>query len=231
MALDEALLNAAAESPELAFFRTYEWTAPTLSLGYFQSIRQAEADPRWSGVAIVRRPTGGGAIWHHHEVTYALVLPVSHPSAQRGGTLYHEVHAAIAQTFLTQGIALMRRGEAAAPEERTRPFLCFQDRDAEDLVLTGSKVVGSAQRRRAGAVLQHGSILLAHSPTTPELPGAGDLADASTEKKGWSDRLRDRLPTALGLQPESHAVRAVDRQHARELEEQVYRTAAWNRRR
>ncbi|AGA29468.1 lipoate-protein ligase A [Singulisphaera acidiphila DSM 18658] len=231
MALDEALLDAAAESPGLAFFRTYEWTEPTLSLGYFQSISQAESDPRWGHVAIVRRPTGGGAIWHHHEVTYALVLPVSHPSARRGGTLYHEVHAAIAQTFLAQGIPVKRRGQTAAPEAHDRPFLCFQDRDAEDLVLTGSKVVGSAQRRRAGAVLQHGSILLAHSPTTPELPGAADLAGAPTEKKGWSDRLRETLPIALGLQPESIAVSAANRQHARDLAEQVYRTTAWNRRR
>ncbi|WP_406700026.1 lipoate--protein ligase [Singulisphaera sp. Ch08] len=231
MALDEALLNAAAESPGLAFFRTYEWTEPTLSLGYFQSISQAESEPRWRDVAIVRRPTGGGAIWHHHEVTYALVLPVSHPSARRGGTLYQEVHAAIARTFLSQGIPVMRRGEATTLEERVRPFLCFQDRDAEDLVLTGSKVVGSAQRRRGGAVLQHGSILLTQSPTTPELPGAGDLAGAPTEKKAWAERLRESLPIALGLQPECVSLSSALQQHARDLETQVYRTPAWNRRR
>lgn len=233
MALDEALLDAAAESPGLAFFRTYEWTEPTLSLGYFQSISQAESDPRWGDVPIVRRPTGGGAIWHHHEVTYALVLPISHPSARRGGTLYHEVHAAIAQTFLAQGIPVTRRGDVAASdaEAHARPFLCFQDRDTEDLVLTGSKVVGSAQRRRTGAVLQHGSILLARSPTTPELPGAGDLAGLPTEVSDWSIRLRQTLPLALGLQPEPDSVSAADREHARILEAQVYRTSSWNRRR
>lgn len=237
MALDEAMLDAAAATPGLAFFRTYEWTVPTLSLGYFQSYRQAETDPRWQDVAIVRRPTGGGAIWHHHEVTYALVLPMSHPSARRGGTLYHEVHAAIARAFLEQGIAVARRGEVSGPGAGTdansqqRPFLCFQDRDAEDLVLTGSKVVGSAQRRRTGAVLQHGSILLARSPTTPELPGAGDLAAASTEKNAWSAQLRATLPIALGLQPEPSAIPSLLRQQARVLEEQVYRTTAWNHRR
>jgi lipoate-protein ligase A len=231
MALDEALLDAAVRAPELAFFRTYEWAVPTLSLGYFQSLSGAESDPRLRAVAIVRRPTGGGAIWHHHDVTYALVLPTSHPSARRGGTLYRDVHAAIARAFHSQGIPVTRRGESPPTGDPARPFLCFKDRDSEDLVLTGSKVVGSAQRRRAGAVLQHGSLLLARSPTIPELPGAGDLADVSMDHRGWADRLRALVPAALGLHPEAAPVSPSDRERARELEARVYRNPAWNRRR
>lgn len=233
MALDEALLDAAVSAPGLAFFRTYEWTEPTLSLGYFQSLSEAESDPRLRGVATVRRPTGGGAIWHHHEVTYALILPVSHPSARRGGTLYHDVHAAIAQVFHSLGIPVTRRGKDESPptEASARPFLCFKDRDPEDLVLSGSKVVGSAQRRRAGAVLQHGSILLARSATIPELPGVGDLAGVPTENRAWADRLRASVPAALGLHPEAACLDRSDRDHARALEVKVYRSPAWNQRR
>src|SRR4051812_45773913 len=96
MALDEALLEAAAADASFAALRTYGWSTPTLSLGYFQAIAAAEADPRWRGVALVRRPTGGGAIWHHHELTYALALPASHPLGRSRVALYHEVHASIA---------------------------------------------------------------------------------------------------------------------------------------
>src|SRR4051794_10380958 len=126
MALDEALLDAAVETPGLAYFRTYEWSEPTLSLGYFQARSEAESDPRFRGVAIVRRPTGGGAIWHDHEVTYALVLPTSHPSARRGGTLYRDVHAAIARAFHSLGIPVARRGESPVRADSARPFLCFK---------------------------------------------------------------------------------------------------------
>src|SRR5689334_9170111 len=64
MALDEALLDAVDAEPSSAVLRTYGWSEPTLSLGYFQAIAEAEADPRWRDVPIVRRPSGGGALWH-----------------------------------------------------------------------------------------------------------------------------------------------------------------------
>ena len=76
-----------------AYLRTYGWTIPTLSLGYFQHLAEVRADPRWSNVPLVRRLTGGGAIWHHHELTYALVVPGEHPLARPSTELYHAVHA------------------------------------------------------------------------------------------------------------------------------------------
>ena len=82
MALDEALLDRVSAQPEFAYLRMYGWTVPTLSLGYFQHLAQARAEPRWRSVPLVRRATGGGAIWHHHELTYALALPARHPQAQ-----------------------------------------------------------------------------------------------------------------------------------------------------
>lgn len=231
MALDEALLDAAAANPGLAFFRTYEWTEPTLSLGYFQSIGEGEADPRFHGVPVVRRSTGGGAIWHHHEVTYALVLPVDHPAARRGGPLYHEVHAAIARVFQGLGARVERRGGSTSVGTAPRPFLCFTDRDPEDLVLDGSKVVGSAQRRRGSAVLQHGSVLLRRSPRVPELPGAGDLAPLPTELAPWAEALRREVPQALGLHPEPAGIPLAESRRADVLERTVYRNPAWTRRR
>src|SRR5262249_44701761 len=103
MALDEAMLDAVAEEPSRAFVRTYGWREPTLSLGYFQAIAAAESDPRWQGVPVVRRPTGGGAIWHHHELTYALVVSTRHPLARPSSALYHGVHAVIARLLQAHG--------------------------------------------------------------------------------------------------------------------------------
>ena len=85
MATDEALLESVAAKASSAVVRTYSWSVPTLSLGYFQPIARAEAEPRWRGVPIVRRPSGGGALWHDREVTYAVVVPRSHPLSRRSG--------------------------------------------------------------------------------------------------------------------------------------------------
>ena len=103
MALDEALLERVAGGAGTAFLRTYGWTTPTLSLGYFQRLTEVQADPRFRSVPLVRRLTGGGAIWHHHEVTYALVVAANHPLAHPSTGLYEAVHAAIADALSERG--------------------------------------------------------------------------------------------------------------------------------
>ena len=148
MALDEALLDSVAADPSRAVLRTYSWSIPTLSLGYFQSTAEMEADPRWRSVPIVRRPTGGGALWHDREVTYAVVVPSTHPAARPSRTLYRAVHQAIGARLRSMGVEAARRGEVKIREvPGPRPFLCFTDRDPEDIVYWyGTKLVGSAER-------------------------------------------------------------------------------------
>ena len=199
MALDEALLDSVAADPSMAVMRTYEWSVPTLSLGYFQSMEEVDADPRWASVPIVRRPTGGGALWHDLEVTYAVVVPGDHPATRPSRSLYRTIHQAIADHLRDSfGIPASRRGEVDLGGDRgRRPFLCFTDRDSDDIVFRNVKLVGSAQRRRSGAVLQHGSLLLGRSQTTPELPGLSNLAPVSLAEASWADVLRAVLPRAL----------------------------------
>jgi lipoate-protein ligase A len=232
MALDEALLVSVAGDPTRAALRTYTWTEPTLSLGYFQSISLAEAEPRWRGVPIIRRSTGGGALWHHREITYAVVIPKTHPLARRSTDLYRAVHAAIARVFATIGITAGRRGDRLEESPRApKPFLCFADRDPEDLVSGTVKLVGSAQRRRAGAVLQHGSILLERSPTTPELAGASDLAVSALDPIQWSASLLSAIPQALGFERQEDSFSAEERRLAAGLATEVYRDPGWTRKR
>ena len=110
MALDEAMLEAAARG-EAAYLRFYGWAVPTLSLGYFQRMADVRSDPRWEGRPVVRRPTGGGAIWHHHELTYAVAVPPTSPLVRPNTALYRAVHGAIAGLLVERGIPARRRGE------------------------------------------------------------------------------------------------------------------------
>lgn len=245
MALDEALLDSVASDPTSSLVRTYEWSIPTLSLGYFQKISEAEADPRWLGAAIVRRPTGGGALWHDLEITYAVVVPSTHPLARPSSALYRAIHEAIAKWLRIHHVPAHRRGPEASDDEPAskRPFLCFSDRDDDDVVVGPVKLVGSAQRRRAGAVLQHGSLLLGRSPTTPELLGLRQVARRQTRHltpepnefarvvAGWATILRDILPIALDGMTSLRDFTDWERDRADVLKRHIYENPAWTRRR
>jgi len=232
MALDEALLDSVAADPSFAVVRTYSWSVPTLSLGYFQGIAEAEADPRWRSSPVVRRPTGGGALWHDLEVTYAVVVPSTHPATRPSSALYRAVHEAIAGRLREFGVDATRRGDLRPGSELAlRPFLCFTDRDADDIVVGDAKLVGSAQRRRSGAVLQHGSLLLARSRTTPELPGLSDLAPVPDDPATWIEALQVLLPRSLGLPAQTDRLRPDERTRAEALRRDVYDHPNWTRRR
>ncbi|WP_165226399.1 lipoate--protein ligase family protein [Aquisphaera insulae] len=237
MALDEALLERVCETPQVGYLRLYGWSPATLSLGYFQDLEDVAADPRWRGAPVVRRATGGGAIWHDRELTYALALPAGHPGALPGPWLYRGVHGAIVAELRARGLDARSRDEAEpdpAPAPPVvgrphRPFLCFTDRDPSDIVAALSKVVGSAQRRRSGAVLQHGSILLSRSERTPELPGICDLIDADATPEAWVEPITRSIAAVLDLAmiPADAPLSESLHDRARELEQAIYRDASW----
>ncbi|HEV8069081.1 MAG TPA: hypothetical protein VGP76_15190 [Planctomycetaceae bacterium] len=172
MALDEALLEGALERSECAV-RLYRWREATVSLGYFQPAEAAKAIPELAGIPLVRRLSGGGAILHHHEWTYSCSVPPGHLLAESPTQIYDRVHERFVAALAEQGVEATLRGEALAGREET--FLCFGRGDPRDIVLKGHKVLGSAQRRRRGAVLQHGSLLTQRSEYAPQFPGLLDL--------------------------------------------------------
>ncbi len=180
MAVDAAILESltAADGPTLRFYR---WSAPTLSLGYFQLIGDRALHPDSREIDVVRRTTGGGAIIHDREWTYSLAVPMNRRDPGAAAWLYQAVHLAIISSLQTLGITV-RHYEATttAPnssQPSREPFLCFQRRTSEDLVLAGYKVLGSAQRRGRTGLLQHGSLLLAAATAAPQLPGLVELAN------------------------------------------------------
>ena len=111
------------------------------------------------------------------------------------------------------------------------PFLCFQRRAAGDVVLSGFKVCGSAQRRQHGVVLQHGSLLLARSPRAPELPGLEELGEAAVDLEAFRQRWCDGIARRLDLVLRPSCWEKVEIERASRLELDRYRSADWNRRR
>ena len=238
MSTDEAMLDMVALGKASSLYRTYSWAEPTLSLGYFQRLADVSEEDRFRSVPVVRRPSGGGALWHEatREMTYAVVVPESHPLARPSSKLYQAVHAAIATTLRSYHIPAERRADLPpTPRLEPKPLLCFLDQDDDDLLIAGHKIVGSAQRRRHGAVLQHGSIVMGRSATTPELPGIEDLiiGDPVVTWVDFFAELNRAIFEVLKLDPseihpddQSHLDRAASR-----LEVDRYRTTLWNARR
>ena len=175
MAADAALLDAAAGG--VAGGRWYRWNEPTVSLGHFQKPEELVG----TGLATlpaVKRLSGGGAIVHDREWTYALAVPRSHPLARSPERFYEAVHGDLIAALAAAGVSARLRGTGGSSKDD--PTLCFLRADPRDVVVTAAdgavrKIVGSAQRRRRGAVLQHGSLLAAASPVAPGVLGLREL--------------------------------------------------------
>lgn len=178
MQRDEHLLTSVVDDPADSCVRIYRWSEPTVSLGYFQK-HDAQVDPRVAHCPRVRRVTGGGAILHDAEITYSCVVPDTHPVRATPVDLYDAVHTGIIHLLARCGAECSMRQDVETLGKSTdsvaEPFLCFLRSDPRDVTCRGSKVLGSAQRRRRGTILQHGSILLRSSGLTPEIPGILDL--------------------------------------------------------
>jgi lipoate-protein ligase A len=227
MALDEALLQSALTRGDAAL-RFYFWSEPTLSLGYFQSHTERLADPLLKDVAYVRRPTGGAAILHHLEITYALALPAGPPwhNAENWICRMHYAIAGALRRFEVNATAV-----ACGEEQKLGPHLCFLHQTPADLRINQHKVVGSAQRRPHGATMQHGSILLRRSPHAPSLPGICDLAGRDVNASELERGIVAELSAATQWAFEPTDWSEAERIAANELERTKYATQEWNEKR
>jgi lipoate-protein ligase A len=179
MGLDEALLESAESPPTLRF---YSWNPDTLSLGYFQ--RFADVPGAGSAGAVVRRINGGGAIHHVRELTFSIAASLDHPVYVGPiADSYARVHAAIQVALAEVGVPAEIRGVRDLVSDREGTGMCFHKSSPIDLVWGNRKGVGSAQRRKSGRVLHHGSIKLGSSP----LEGA--IATAEEHQAGLSPEI------------------------------------------
>lgn len=182
MAVDEALAESASRDGT-ATLRFYQWSEPTLSLGYFQAASAREQHRPSRDCPLVRRSSGGGAIVHDRELTYSLAIPMEDRLLERAKQWYDGVHQTLVQILEDRKILAELCCRSSSLSKQEQPFLCFARRSCGDVLLkmpekSGlAKIAGSAQRRSRKALLQHGSVLLAASPRAPKLPGLLELAD------------------------------------------------------
>lgn len=216
MAIDQAMVERAARE-QIVLARLYAWSEPTLSLGYFQRVSDRKEQPTTRGMALVRRSTGGGAIVHHFDWTYSIAAPtaaLNQPSKSIGAStgLYDLVHHQVVE-MLKEFNLHARLCEETAPTCGDCSFLCFKRRARGDVLIDsefadsetpqhgklrdGFKVLGSAQRRVAGGLLQHGSLLLSTSQHAPSLPGLFELSRGTASANMLSSRFHRAISTVV----------------------------------
>jgi lipoate-protein ligase A len=161
MQLDLALLTSVACGARPGL-RLYRWTQPALSLGRFQSDDEVDRDAcEQLGVEVVRRPTGGKALLHGADLTYAVAIPRPEGAAGSVDAVYCALASALVAGLGCLGVesAIARHDNGAGSGP-----VCFTSMQGADLRVGERKLCGSAQVRRRGVVLQHGSILLDRLP-------------------------------------------------------------------
>ena len=212
MAADECLAEEAT-ARNGPVVRLYGWTTTTVSLGGFQPIAAARAEPAIAGAPLVRRPSGGGAIVHGSDLTYAAAVPRSHPLGGRPQAFYNAFHAALVEVLAGMGVAARMWPATRSGDDG---FFCFDRRAEGDVVVPAvgtaggdAKILGSAQRRLAAAVVQHGSLLLRRAGDVgvaarhpglldlhpPAVVGPGDIA------RPWLEHVARGLGAQVAWQP------------------------------
>lgn len=248
MAVDEAIMTAHRDGQVPPTLRFYAWNPPTLSLGYSQSFaREVDRDAcQRHGVAWVRRATGGRAVLHHRELTYSVVVS---ESLLPGGILptYLKISTGLLRGLKECGV------EAAltAPglKEHELSAACFDAPSAYELTVDGKKLVGSAQVRHDGVILQHGSILtdfdadllagvlkVRDEESRPRLARvlesrAISLRHVLGREPEWgplAEAVAAGLATEMDLDLEPGELTAAERGLAARLAEEKYGSASWN---
>ena len=198
MAIDEAILSAVRDDLALPTLRLYAWSPPCLSLGR----RQPASDVDWmalkaAGFDLVRRPTGGKAILHTDELTYSVIVPQADPRAT-GNVVesYRRLSAGLVHGLERLGVTRVIADQRAA--RHLEGPVCFETPSDYEITVGGRKLVGSAQMRAQGVVLQHGA-----------LPLYGDIA---------------RICPLLTAHPDPARVRA----RAVTVEDVLERTVTWD---
>lgn len=163
MALDEAILEAIGRGESPTTLRFYAWEPPCLSLGHNQPIADVDrARLVTRGWQLVRRPTGGRAILHADELTYAVIGPYSDPILT-GGVLdsYQRLAQAILAALQTLHLSAEALPHPTQPTDKKKQEpVCFEVPSNYEITVNGKKLVGSAQARKVIGVLQHGTLPL-----------------------------------------------------------------------
>ncbi len=212
MALDEALLSCAAAnaSPILRF---YQWQGRAVSIGYLQNF--AAAPP---GFQVVRRPTGGGVVYHDYDFTYTVAVPHGHwlTTVQREES-YGHINRAVQRGLEQVGQNANLTQEQIPEWIDRRRMVCFENPTRYDIMANGRKIAGAAQRRLRDGIIHQGSI---HFGT--QLPYSREALGTAI-RAGFEDEMKVRFQP---FQPEQPFL-----QTAEAIANDKYAADGWNKRR
>jgi lipoate-protein ligase A len=198
MAVDALLLLTAAKRGR-PLLRIYSWEKPAVSFGYFQKFPGHLAGQ----YEIVRRPTGGGIVYHGEDTTYTVVVPPTNALyAMKTADAYCALHKAIAAAFESQ--PALHHAQHRSPQGQ---YECFQSPVHGDVIADGRKLAGGAQRRTKSGMLHQGSIAAKFS----------------------ADHLKRGFEETLGVEFVEYDLTETDRTLAEKLACEKYATDAWNR--
>lgn len=239
MALDEALLDGPSDGHTL---RLYWFDPPALSIGAFQPLAEVDlAACAGLGIDVVRRPTGGRAVLHDGCLTYALVGPLAGP-VFRGSVQQSYGRVAAALLNACELLGLHSAVPAAATAHAPSGPSCFAGAAPHELAVAGGKIAGSAQVRRGGRALQHGSLRLAagryHAADLlrPRRPGAvvpadppplGRLLGREVSRAEAAEALIAAFAACCSARLLPGTLTAAEEAAARRLEAVRYRAATW----
>jgi lipoate-protein ligase A len=253
MAVDEAILRAVAAGRARPTLRFYAWNPPCLSLGRGQKASDVDTQAvQAAGYHLVRRPTGGKAILHIDELTYSVIAPEPDPRMAGGVvTSYRRLSAGLMRGLQQLGAlditakgrhADRRRNPQAREERRQLGPVCFEVPSDYEITAQERKLIGSAQMRAEGVVLQHGAVPLhgdisriclllitrpdpssvrARATTVEEVLGKPVLWDEAAEAMAGG------FAEALNLHLEPGALSEEENIQAEKLREEKYATDAW----
>ena len=186
MAVDAAILSAVGRDEVPPTLRLYRWDPPCLSLGYSQPFSDLDLDQlRSRGWDVVRRPTGGRAILHIDELTYAVIGPKTDPRL-KGGLMesYRSLSMALSESLKILGLPVQVHS-GKNPDSKNHP-VCFENPSDFEITVEGKKIIGSAQARKKEGILQHGT-----------LPLKGDLTRIIQALKYSNSDQRDQAAAVL----------------------------------
>jgi lipoate-protein ligase A len=238
MATDEVLLASA-----LPVLRFYAWQPACLSVGYFQKIETINTSLcRELNIDIVRRLTGGSAVLHKSELTYSLVCDAKlmpRPVIES----YKAISAGLLQGLKNVGLNPVLQGKA---EKGRKSSLCFNDPSRFEVTVNGKKIIGSAQKRINGKILQHGSILIKTNaaeycslfnlpePMHPEhiekrmTSVDNELGEGTVGFPRIKEAVKDGLKNALRADFKKSSLTPEERRQAENLATDKYMKCQWN---
>lgn len=251
MAVDEAILESAGQGDGPSTLRLYAWTPPCLSLGYGQPYTDIDQDRLDRlGWEIVRRPTGGRAILHTDELTYAVIGPQIDPLLA-GGVLesYQRLSVALLETLKRLDIiADQVKNNITITDTMKKNPVCFEVPSNYEITVQGKKLIGSAQARRKKSVLQHGTLplygdlsrivqVLKFRHDSERLAAAERLFEHATTvesvlgfKGDWwivAQAMINAFSTSLNLDLVPGSLTPTEGQRALELYKQKYKHPTW----